>query len=100
MLSQPLLEQLLGQGVAEWSSLVSQRHYQDLFAAFRSEPEMGFEPMTCALRGPVKASFWVLLGRRLSHKRRSTWVKVQTMAIRCNSLRRMETELLGQEFLP
>jgi hypothetical protein len=31
ILSQQLLGQLLGQSVAEGSSLVSQRHYQDVF---------------------------------------------------------------------
>jgi hypothetical protein len=58
---------------------------------------MGFEPMTCALRGPSKASSWVLPGRNESHKGRSKGVKLETMAIRCNSLRRLETQLLGQD---
>jgi hypothetical protein len=64
-----------------------------------SEPEMGFEPMTCALRGPSKASSWVPPVRNASHKGRSTGVKLETVAIRCNSLRRPETQLLGQNSL-
>jgi len=58
---------------------------------------MGFEPMTCALRGPSKASSWVLPGRDESHKGRSTGMKLETVAIRCNSLRSFETQLLGPE---
>ena len=63
------------------------------------EPEMGFEPMTCALRGPSKASSWVLLGRNVSYKGRSTGVKLETVAIRCNSLRRLKTQIVGTGFL-
>jgi hypothetical protein len=40
-----------------------------------SEPEMGFEPMTCALRGPSKASVCVPPVRNASHRGRSTRVK-------------------------
>jgi hypothetical protein len=33
----------------------------------------------------------------VSHKGRSTGVKLETVAIRCNSLRRLGTPLLGQD---
>jgi hypothetical protein len=75
------------------------RWYRDISTRAYSEPEMGFEPMTCALRGPSKASSWVPPVRNASHKGRSTGVKLETVAIRCNSLRRPETQLLGQNSL-
>jgi hypothetical protein len=61
------------------------------------EPEKGFEPLTCALRGQVRGTFWVARCRSVSHSCWSRGVPSTSRQGHCNAPRHAATRLLGQD---